>query len=137
MPVGKPDAVNATADLKLPEIAVVIVLVPFAPSATVSNGVPAEIVNVPGAVIFRVTEDVCVTPPPVAVTVIGYEPATAVDATVKVSVDEPEPGAAMDAGLNAAVTPAGSPLAVSAIAELQTTRNCGGDSGRTATALRD
>ena len=119
VPVGKPDAVNATADLKLPEIAVVIVLVPFAPSATVSNGVPAEIVNVPGAVIFRVTEDVCVTPPPVAVTVIGYEPVTAVDATVKVSVDEPEPGAAMEAGLNAAVTPAGSPLAVSAIAEFR------------------
>jgi hypothetical protein len=118
-PVGKPDAVSATADLKLPEIAVVMVLVPFAPGATVSNGVAAEIVNVAGAVIFRITKDVCVTPPPVAVTVTGYEPITAVEATVKVSVDEPEPGAAMDAGLNAAVTPAGSPLAVSVIAEFR------------------
>ena len=70
-PVGKPVAVSATADWKLPEIAVVMVLVPFAPSATVNNGVAAEIVNVPGAVIFRVTDDVCVTPPPVPVTVMG------------------------------------------------------------------
>ena len=41
----------------------------------------------------------------------------AVDATVKVNVDVPEPGAAMDVGLKAAVTPVGRPDADSAIAE--------------------
>ena len=44
-------------------------------------------------------------------------PAAAVEATVKVAVDVPEPGAAIDVGLNATVTPVGWPLAVSAIAE--------------------
>lgn len=46
-------------------------------------------------------------------------PAAAVLATVKVRVELPEPGAAIDAGLNAAVTPEGSPLAESDIAELK------------------
>ncbi len=36
-----------------------------------------------------------------------------------VSVELPEPGAAIDAGLKEAVTPAGSPLAESEIAELK------------------
>ena len=41
------------------------------------------------------------------------------EATVKVAVDVPEPGAAMDVGLKLTVTPVGWPLAVSAIAELK------------------
>lgn len=41
----------------------------------------------------------------------------AFEATVKVSVEVPEPGAAMEAGLKATVTPEGWPLAVKAIAE--------------------
>ena len=41
----------------------------------------------------------------------------AVDATVKVNVDVPEPGAAMDVGLKAAVTPVGRPEADNATAE--------------------
>ncbi len=118
VPVGKPDAVSAMADLKPPATAVVIVLVPFAPSETVSKGVPAEIVKLAGAVTFRVTEEVCVTPPPLAVIVIGYEPVATVEATVIVIVDDPEPGAAIEAGLNPTVTPVGWPLAVSVIAEL-------------------
>ena len=44
-------------------------------------------------------------------------PAAAVEATVKVNVDVPEPGAAIDVGLNAAVTPVGRPDADSATAE--------------------
>ena len=40
------------------------------------------------------------------------------EATVNVATDEPEPGAAMDAGLNATVTPVGWPVAVRATAEL-------------------
>ena len=46
-------------------------------------------------------------------------PAATVDAAVSVKVDVPEPGAATDAGLNAAVTPEGSPEALRATAELK------------------
>jgi len=46
-------------------------------------------------------------------------PATVVEATVKVAVEVPEPGAAIDVGLNPTVTPVGWPLALSAIAELK------------------
>jgi hypothetical protein len=59
-----------------------------------------------------------VIPPPVPVMVMVDVPVAAVEATVSVSVDEPEPGAAMDVGLNAAVTPEGSPDADRAIAAL-------------------
>ena len=41
-----------------------------------------------------------------------------VEATARVNVDVPEPGAAIDVGLNVAVTPVGWPLAVKATAEL-------------------
>lgn len=45
-------------------------------------------------------------------------PVTVVEATVKVTAEVPEPGAAIDAGLNPTVTPEGWPLADNAIAEL-------------------
>ena len=57
-------------------------------------------------------------PPPLALMVIVEVPAAAVLAAENVKVELPEPGAAMDAGLNAAVTPAGNPLADSDMAEL-------------------
>lgn len=43
-------------------------------------------------------------------------PVAALAATVSVRVEDPDPGAAMLAGLKAAVTPAGMPAAVNAIA---------------------
>jgi hypothetical protein len=46
-------------------------------------------------------------------------PARADDAAVNARVDVPEPGAAMDAGLNAAATPLGNPDTLSAMAELK------------------
>ena len=46
-------------------------------------------------------------------------PAAAVLAAVNVSVELPDPGAAIDVGLNAAVTPDGWPLAESDTAELK------------------
>ena len=46
-------------------------------------------------------------------------PAVVVEATARVNVDEPDPGAAMDVGFNVAVTPVGWPDAVNAIAELK------------------
>lgn len=51
--------------------------------------------------------------------VIVDVPVAAVLLAVKVRVELPEPGAAMDVGLNAAVTPAGSPPAESETAELK------------------
>lgn len=46
-------------------------------------------------------------------------PAAAVDEVARVKVDAPEPGAAMDAEENAAVTPAGNPDALRLMAELK------------------
>lgn len=51
--------------------------------------------------------------------VIVDVPVVAVLLAVKVKVELPEPGAAIDIGLNAAVTPAGSPLAERDTAELK------------------
>jgi len=76
-------------------------------------------VVVPPEVIVSEIVVLCETPPPLALTVIVEVPAAAVLATVKVSVELPEPGAAMDVGLNAAVTPAGRPVAESDTAELK------------------
>ena len=59
------------------------------------------------------------TPPPVAVTVTFAVPVAAVLLAVKVKVELPPPGAAIDAGLNAAVTPAGSPETDNETAELK------------------
>ena len=42
-----------------------------------------------------------------------------VEATARVSLEVPEPGAAIDVGLKVAVTPVGWPVAVSAMAELK------------------
>ena len=61
----------------------------------------------------------CETPPPLALIVIVDVPVVAVLLAVNVSVELPEPGAAIDVGLKLAVTPAGSPLAESETAELK------------------
>lgn len=44
-------------------------------------------------------------------------PVAVVDATARVTVEVPEPGAAIDVGLNVTVTPVGWPVADNAIAE--------------------
>src|SRR5271169_3666540 len=56
-------------------------------------------------VTVRVTVAVWVLVPPVPVTVTEYVPTGVVDATVRVRVEVPDPGAAIEAGLNAEVTP--------------------------------
>ena len=70
-------------------------------------------------VTVRVTVDVCTVLPAVPATVIAYEPIAVVVATAMVIVELPEPGAAIDAGLNETVAPGGSPDALKAIAELK------------------
>ncbi len=119
IPEGSPEALRAIAELKLPEIAAVILLVPLAPSAMETAVGEAESVKPGGASTVSVTVEVWVIPPPVPVTVIGYVPGTVFEATAMVIVEVPEPGAAMEAGLKAIVTPAGWPLAERAIAELK------------------
>jgi hypothetical protein len=64
-------------------------------------------------------EAVCVLPPPVAVIVIVAAPTAADELADNVRVADPEPGAAIEAGLNAAVTPEGRPDADNDTAELK------------------
>ncbi|HSK42855.1 MAG TPA: hypothetical protein VLA83_03090 [Candidatus Binatia bacterium] len=73
----------------------------------------------PPVVIVSEMEVLWETPPPLALIVIVDVPAAAVLLADNVSVELPLPGAAMDVGLNAAVTPEGSPLAESDTAELK------------------
>ena len=61
---------------------------------------------------------VCVMAPPVALTVTFDVPVVAVLLAVSVRVELPLPGAAIEAGLKLAVTPAGNPEADNATAEL-------------------
>ena len=56
-------------------------------------------------------------PPPVPVIVIGYVPVLAVRDTVRSMLEVPEPGAAMLLGEKLMVTPVGSPVAESVMAE--------------------
>ena len=72
-----------------------------------------------GHLMVRDTVAVCVSPPPVPFTLTRYVPAGVDDPTMSVMVEDPEPGAAIDAGLNAAVVAVGSPDALRAIAELK------------------
>jgi len=104
------------AELKPPEIVVVIVEVPELPLSTLIDVGDAEMVKL-GVVPVTVREIVAfsVVLPDVPDTVMLYVPATAVAATVNVSVELPAP--VIDVGLKPTVTPAGNPLADSAMAE--------------------
>src|SRR6478609_3490978 len=73
----------------------------------------------PDALTVRAMMVVCVMALPVAVTVTFTVPVVAVLLAVNVSVELPLPGAAMDAGLKLAVTPAGKPEADNDTAELK------------------
>lgn len=75
--------------------------------------------GVVAALTVRGTVNVCVIPPPLAVTVTFAVPVVAVLLAENVSVELPLPGAAMDAGLKLAVTPDGNPDADSDMAELK------------------
>lgn len=120
-PETSPDADNLTAELKLPETLTVMVEVAEFLRVTEREAGEAEMVRPAGdeeagTVRERVAD--WVKPPPLAVTVMGYVPAAA-DVTARVTVDVPEPGGEMDGGLKVARTPAGSPEADNATAELK------------------
>ena len=117
-PVGRPLAESEIAELKPPATVVVTLEVLEPPRATETEVGEAETVKLAetGAVTVSETVVVCVTPPPVPVTVMEYVPVAVVEATVRVKVEVPDPGAAIEVGLNAAVTPVGRPLADKATA---------------------
>jgi hypothetical protein len=120
-PDDSPDADKEIAESKLPETVVVIVEVPELPQATVSEAGDVLMLKSPllaELVTVKATLVVCVTPPPEPVTVMVYVPVAVVEGTVKVRVEVPEPGAAMDEGLKPTVTPLGWPVADRAIALL-------------------
>lgn len=109
-PAGSPLALKATLPVNPPEDVTVIVLVPVAPCVTVAV-VPAKVkLGVCTAVTLKRMVVVWVSVPLTPVTVIVEVPMVAVLDAVKVSALVP----VVDAGLNAAVTPAGSPLALRA-----------------------
>jgi len=72
----------------------------------------------------RVIGTVWVMPPPVAFTVTVNVPVVADLLALRVIVEVPEPGAAIDVLLNDTVTPLPSPDAESAIAESKAARHC-------------
>src|SRR6516164_9977968 len=110
VPVGAPLADRLMALLKPPLTVVVMVEVPWAPCATLTE-VGAALMVKSGAVTVRVTLVVCWVPPPLPVTVMLYVPAAVLLPTAIVMVDEPEPGAAIGLGLKLTVVPVGAPLA--------------------------
>src|SRR5258708_1941700 len=109
------------AELKPPETAVVIVELPAAPFAIEIELGDAEIVKlgVGTVVMVRLTVVVWVVEPPTPVMVTVEVPRVAVADAVKVSVELPAPGAAIEVGLKAAVTPEGRPEADRAMALLK------------------
>jgi hypothetical protein len=70
-PNGCPDADNATTELNPPTTVEVMADAPLLPCTTETAVGLAASENVGAAVTVSVTVDVCVTPPPMPVTVIG------------------------------------------------------------------
>jgi hypothetical protein len=111
-PVGNPLALRATLPANPPEGVTVIVLAPVPPCATetLAGAAAREKLGVL-LVTVRTSVAVCVSVPLTPVTVIVAAPTVAVAEAVKVNVLA---AVVVDAGLNAAFTPAGRPLAVRA-----------------------
>lgn len=104
-PVGKPNAANVTLPANGLTSVTVIVSVPLAPGATVRLVGEAERLKPPRPVTVSEMEVVALRVPEVPVIVIGYVPATVVDATANVKT------LVVVVGLvpNVAVTPVGRP----------------------------
>ena len=117
LPLPCPVADRVMAELKPPEIVVVIVDVPALPRATLIEAGDALMVKF-GLVPVTVSKTVVVATvlPEVPVTVMLYVPVAVDEATVIVIVEVPAP--VIEVGLKPTVTPEGWPLAVSEMAEL-------------------
>jgi len=115
-PLPPPEADKLIAELKPPEMAVVIVDVPELPLATLMDVGDALMVKL-GAVPVTVSITVVVSTvlPEVPLTVMLYVPVAVDEATVTVIVEVPAP--VIEVGLKPTVTPVGWPLADREIAE--------------------
>jgi hypothetical protein len=120
VPAGAPEDESEIAELNPPKIVVDAVTVPELPWAIDFDVGETEIAKsgTAAAVTVNVTVAVCVTPPPVPVAVMGYVPVAVAAPTEMVIVEDPEPGAAMEAGLKLTVAPDGAPDAERETAEL-------------------
>jgi hypothetical protein len=107
-PDGKPVAESAIAELNPPETVVVTTAYPLWPCASEPAAGETETVKVAatGAVIVSETTVLSIVLPLVPVTVMGYVPVGALEATVKVNVEVPVP--VIDPALKPADTPDGS-----------------------------
>ena len=109
VPAGIPEADKLTAAAKPLPVMVKTLEVPCWPWAIVRAEGMARIVKLgcPLGVMVRVTVVVCLTPPPLPVTVIGYVPVGAKFTSLIVMIELPEPGAPMVMGLKVTDTPMG------------------------------
>ncbi len=107
-PAGSPDAASATVPLKPFRAVSAIVLAPLAPGVRLTLAGVAERVKLGGAAIVSEIVALLLIVPDVPVTVTVEVPGAAVAVAFSVSVVV---RAAVDAGLNVAVTPAGRPVA--------------------------
>lgn len=115
-PVGTPVAPKVIAESNVWETVLVIVEVPLEPCATETEAGEAPRVKVPGGVTIKLKVAVCVMLSPDPLTVMVYVPGATVEATAKVSVESPEPGAGEVRGSKVGVTPVGRPEADQVIA---------------------
>jgi len=117
-PLGRVLVESVMLPVKLVRVRLTVTLCALFPRVRVTEpGLTLLIAMLEGAVTVRLTVAVCVMPPPAPVTVIVYVPVAVDEATAKVMVEVPEPGAVMDVGLKLTVTPVGWPDADKAIAE--------------------
>jgi len=114
-PVGNPEIERAIAELKPPKARVLSTSAPLVLDPTDTVVVLAERLK-PGT--FTLNAIDLVIPPPVAVTVNVQVPGFTFAPAVTVKMLLPVPGAAILAGANCAVIPAGSPLIVNATVAL-------------------
>src|SRR5260370_4168063 len=119
-PVGRPLAERDTLPLKPKSEATVMLLVGFMPAAMLmlAGEADTEKSGLPTTVRLNVVVLVIVPLVPVTVIIAGVAGTVALVAAVNVSVLVPEP-LAREAGLKAAVTPAGKPLMLRATAPLK------------------
>lgn len=107
-PAGSPEADNATVPLKPFKAVIATVLAPLAPGVKLTLAGVAERVKLGGAAIVSEIVALLLTVPDVPVTVTVEVPSAVLAVAFRVSVVV---CAAVDAGLNVAVTPAGRPVA--------------------------
>jgi hypothetical protein len=106
---GCPDALKAIAESNPLEAMVAMVKLVDDPGVIFAD-LGVDVMAKPGMLLVATVSDtmvVALTPPPVPVIVMMYVPMGVEDVVPMVIVDEPEPGAGMEAGSKLTATPAG------------------------------